>query len=69
MKRDSKLIIYFVFVCLFLWIKDGLSKTEALRQAKLKVINSKIKLKAVNFEQPLFSPFYWAPFILFGEGS
>lgn len=49
------------------WLKKGASKDEALRQAKLEILNSKIELKAIGEVQSLASPFYWAPFILIGD--
>ena len=49
------------------WLKKGASKSEALRQAKLEILNSKIDLKALGNVQSLASPFYWAPFILIGD--
>jgi CHAT domain-containing protein len=48
-------------------LKQGLSKAEALRQAKLDVIRSSVNLKATGTRQALASPFYWAPFILVGD--
>lgn len=48
-------------------LKHGKTKIEALRHAKLEVINAKVKLKAVGTHQKLASPFYWAAFILVGE--
>ncbi len=47
-------------------LKQGESKAEALRQAKLEVLRTNIELKAVGTRQSLASPFYWAPFILVG---
>ena len=48
-------------------LKRGLSKAEALRQAKLDIMRSSIDLKATGMRQDLASPFYWAPFILVGD--
>lgn len=48
-------------------LKRGLSKAEALRQAKLEIMRSKVNLKATGMRQDLASPFYWAPFILVGD--
>jgi CHAT domain-containing protein len=45
-------------------LKQGESKSEALRQAKLDVMRATIELKAIGMRQSLASPFYWAPFIL-----
>lgn len=42
-------------------LKDGKSKSDALHQAKLEYISSS------NLSQQ--SPYYWAPFILIGEGE
>ena len=49
------------------WLKKGTNKADALRQAKLEILNSKIELKALGDVQSLASPFYWAPFILIGD--
>ncbi|HKZ02954.1 MAG TPA: CHAT domain-containing protein, partial [Pyrinomonadaceae bacterium] len=49
------------------YLKRGLSKTEALRQAKLATMRSTIDLKATGMRQDLASPFFWAPFILVGD--
>jgi len=48
-------------------LKQGESKAEALRQAKLEVMQATIELKAIGMPQKLASPFYWAPFILVGD--
>jgi CHAT domain-containing protein/Tfp pilus assembly protein PilF len=48
-------------------LKRGLSKYEALRQAKLDIMRSTVELKATGMHQDLASPFYWAPFILVGD--
>ena len=48
-------------------LKRGLSKAEALRQAKLDIIRSNVDLKATGRREELASPFYWAPFILVGD--
>ncbi|MBI3330438.1 MAG: CHAT domain-containing protein, partial [Nitrospinae bacterium] len=48
-------------------LKQGESKAEALRQAKLEVLQATIDLKAIGRRQPLAAPFYWAPFILVGD--
>lgn len=48
-------------------LKQGESRAEALRQAKLEVLHATIDLKAIGMRQPLASPFYWAPFILVGD--
>ena len=49
------------------WLKKGANKAEALRQAKLEILNSQIELKALGDVQSLASPFFWAPFILIGD--
>ena len=42
--------------------KEGMSKAEALRQAKLSFMNEK--------DRPVLrNPFYWAPFILVGDAD
>jgi len=48
-------------------LKRGLSKSEALRQAKLDIMRSSVDLKVTGMRQDLASPFYWAPFILVGD--
>jgi CHAT domain-containing protein len=48
-------------------LKQGLSKAEALRQAKIEVINTNLYLKSIDMKQSLAAPFYWAPFVIFGE--
>jgi CHAT domain-containing protein len=48
-------------------LKKGESKAEALRQAKLELIQSKVELKALGMRESLAAPFYWAPFILVGD--
>ena len=48
-------------------LKQGLSKAEALRHAKIKMLNTKLYLKSLDMEQSLSSPFYWAPFVIFGN--
>jgi CHAT domain-containing protein len=48
-------------------LKRGLSKSEALRQAKLDIMRSTVDLKAIGMRQDLAAPFYWAPFILVGD--
>jgi CHAT domain-containing protein/Tfp pilus assembly protein PilF len=48
-------------------LRKGESKAEALRQAKLELIQSKVELKALGMRESLAAPFYWAPFILVGD--
>ena len=48
-------------------LKQGQGKAEALRQAKLELMQETIELKATGMREQLASPFYWAPFILVGE--
>jgi len=48
-------------------LKRGLSKSEALRQARLDIMRSTVDLKAIGMRQDLAAPFYWAPFILVGD--
>jgi CHAT domain-containing protein len=47
-------------------LKKGQGKSEALRNAKLHVLNSKTTLPG-GVEVSLAHPFYWAPFVLFGN--
>ena len=48
-------------------LNSGQSRVEAIQQAKLDIIGSKIKLKATGTEESLAAPFFWAPFILVGD--
>jgi CHAT domain-containing protein len=48
-------------------LKSGQSRADAIRQAKLDVIRSTVKLKSTGTEESLSSPFFWAPFILVGD--
>ncbi len=51
-------------------LKKGANKSEALRQAKLNLMRRTIQLKALGgSKQTLSAPFYWAPFILFGDSG
>lgn len=50
-------------------LKEGLSRAEALRQAKLSLMTSTTKLKATGKDTGLASPFFWAPFILVGSAD
>ncbi|MDH4079789.1 MAG: CHAT domain-containing protein [Nitrospira sp.] len=47
-------------------INQGERPAEALRQAKLALMNSRIQLKATGKEMSLESPFFWAPFVYIG---
>lgn len=48
-------------------LKRGLSKSEALRQAKLEIMKTRMNLKATGLRYDLAAPFFWAPFILVGD--
>jgi CHAT domain-containing protein len=48
-------------------LKAGQSKEEALREAKLKIMNTQILLKATGTQEFLADPFFWASFILIGD--
>jgi CHAT domain-containing protein len=48
-------------------LNSGQSRVEAIQQAQLDIIGSKIKLKATGTEESLAAPFFWAPFILVGD--
>ena len=50
-------------------LKNGQDRAEAIRQAKLDIIRSTVKLKSTGTEQSLASPFFWAPFILVGDAG
>ncbi|MBU4230731.1 MAG: CHAT domain-containing protein, partial [Proteobacteria bacterium] len=47
------------------YIQEGMSKSEALRQAKLSLI--KMSKKVGKLEISYAHPFFWAPFILIGD--
>ena len=48
-------------------LKSGKNKADALRQAKLSLLQAQVELKALGTKQSLAAPFYWAPFILVGD--
>jgi len=48
-------------------LRDGMSKVESLRQAKLEIMQETIELQATGTRESLASPFFWAPFILVGD--
>ena len=48
-------------------LKNGESKGEALRQAKLDMMQETIELDSIGMKQSLASPFFWAPFVLVGN--
>jgi CHAT domain-containing protein len=48
-------------------LKRGESKEEALRQAKLEIMKTRVKLAATGTQESLAAPFFWAPFILVGD--
>jgi CHAT domain-containing protein len=51
-------------------LKQGKSKAEALREAKIKTMTTTIDdFKAIAGRQSLASPFFWAPFILVGNSG
>ena len=50
-------------------LKDGKSKAEALRLAKLEMLNSTVNLRALGSRQSLAAPFYWASFVLVGDSG
>jgi CHAT domain-containing protein len=49
------------------YLKEGKPKGEALRKAKLDLLNSEIFSEALGTRERLASPYYWAPFILVGD--
>jgi len=51
------------------YLKEGKSKSEALRQAKVELLNTTMDMKAIGMPQSLASPFYWSPFILVGDSG
>jgi CHAT domain-containing protein len=48
-------------------LKNGQNKADAIREAKLDIMRSKITLKSTGTEESLAAPFFWAPFILVGD--
>jgi CHAT domain-containing protein len=48
-------------------LKAGLTKPEALRQARLETMRRQISSPVTGEQESLASPYYWAPFILVGE--
>jgi CHAT domain-containing protein len=51
------------------YLRRGYDKAEALRHAKLELMNSTVELKATRRSQTLAAPFFWAPFILAGDAG
>ena len=50
-------------------LKSGQSKDEALRQAKLDIMKTRVQLRATGNQESLAAPFFWAPFILVGDAG
>ncbi|MBI3756431.1 MAG: CHAT domain-containing protein [Deltaproteobacteria bacterium] len=51
-------------------LKEGRPKAEALRQAKMELMQTSVWNKRLQDNLQLFaSPSFWAPFILIGSGS
>ena len=50
-------------------LKAGQSKEEALRQAKLAIMKMQIELKATGNKESLAAPYFWAPFVPFGDSG
>jgi CHAT domain-containing protein/Tfp pilus assembly protein PilF len=48
-------------------LKQGLTKADALRQARIAIMQQQIKSSVTGEQESLASPYYWAPFILTGE--
>ncbi len=48
-------------------LKNGRSKADALREARLQTMRREIKSAVTGEQQSLASPFFWAPFVLIGE--
>ena len=48
-------------------LKNGATKAEALRQAKLDLLHETIELEAIGLKQSLASPFFWSGFVLVGN--
>jgi CHAT domain-containing protein len=50
-------------------LKRGLSKAEALREARLHTMESAIKSDITGERESLASPYFWAPFVLIGQSN
>ncbi len=48
-------------------LKSGLSKPDALRQARLETMRRQIRSAVTGQRESLASPYFWAPFILVGS--
>ncbi len=48
-------------------LKGGLSKADALREARLQTMRKQIKSAVTGEQEALASPYFWAPFVLIGE--
>ena len=48
-------------------LKRGLSKADALRDARLETMRKQIKSAVTGEQESLASPYFWAPFVLIGE--
>lgn len=49
------------------WLKNGVAKAEALRRAKLEILETETDLRALGARQSLAPPFFWAGFVLSGD--
>ncbi len=49
------------------WLKNGVAKAEALRRAKLEILEAETDLRALGARQSLAPPFFWAGFVLSGD--
>ena len=50
-------------------LKEGQSKAEALRLARVDIMGRRVWSDALHEEQSLAAPYFWAPFVLVGDGS
>jgi len=50
-------------------LKEGQPKAEALRLARVETMNRRVRSDASGDEQSLTAPYFWAPFVLIGDGS
>jgi CHAT domain-containing protein len=48
-------------------LKNGRSKADALREARLDTMRMQIKSAVTGEQESLASPYFWAPFVLIGE--
>jgi CHAT domain-containing protein len=50
-------------------LKNGKVRAEALRLARIETMGRSVWSDALGEEQSLAAPYFWAPFVLIGDGS